>query len=51
MGKLLGSVNEVFRIPLYQRPYNWGKDQWNDLWEDLIKLDGDQTHFWGLLLP
>ncbi|MFK9116929.1 DUF262 domain-containing protein [Peribacillus frigoritolerans] len=50
IGKLLGSVNEVFRIPLYQRPYNWGKDQWNDLWEDLIRLDGDQTHFLGFII-
>ncbi|MCZ0871253.1 DUF262 domain-containing HNH endonuclease family protein [Peribacillus sp. AS_2] len=50
LGKLLGSVNEVFRIPLYQRPYNWGKDQWNDLWEDLIRLDGDETHFLGSII-
>ncbi|WP_440971224.1 DUF262 domain-containing protein [Peribacillus frigoritolerans] len=44
------SVNEVFRIPLYQRPYNWGKDQWNDIWEDLVRLDGDQTHFLGFII-
>ncbi|MEE3953438.1 DUF262 domain-containing protein [Peribacillus frigoritolerans] len=52
IGKLLGSVNEVFRIPLYQRPYNWGKDQWNDLWEDLIRLEGDsdETHFLGFII-
>jgi len=50
IGKMLGSVNEVYRIPLYQRPYNWGKDQWNDLWEDLIKLDGKETHFLGSVI-
>jgi uncharacterized protein with ParB-like and HNH nuclease domain len=52
IGKLLGSVNEVYRIPLYQRPYNWGKDQWNDLWEDLIRLlgEGDETHFLGFII-
>ncbi|WP_251552391.1 DUF262 domain-containing protein [Neobacillus muris] len=50
IGKLLGSVNEVYRIPLYQRPYNWGKDQWNDLWEDLIRLEGDETHFLGSVI-
>jgi len=50
IGKLLGSVNEVYRIPLYQRPYNWGKDQWNDLWEDLIRLEGDETHFLGSII-
>ncbi|MFB5281816.1 DUF262 domain-containing protein [Peribacillus sp. Hz7] len=50
IGKLLGSVNEVYRIPLYQRPYNWGKDQWNDLWEDLIRLEGEETHFLGSVI-
>ncbi|RDW16133.1 hypothetical protein CWR48_18285 [Oceanobacillus arenosus] len=50
IGKLLGSVNEVFRIPLYQRPYNWGRDQWNDLWEDLIRIDGNETHFLGSVI-
>jgi len=50
IGKLLGSVNEVFRIPLYQRPYNWGKDQWNDLWEDIIRIERDDTHFFGSII-
>lgn len=50
IGKMLGSVNEVYRIPLYQRTYNWGKDQWNDLWEDLIKLEGEETHFLGSVI-
>ncbi|MCM3360374.1 DUF262 domain-containing protein [Niallia sp. MER TA 168] len=50
IGKLLGSVNEVYRIPLYQRPYNWGKDQWNDLWEDIIRLEGEETHFLGSVI-
>ncbi|MBD8069296.1 DUF262 domain-containing protein [Bacillus sp. PS06] len=50
IGKMLGSVNEVYRVPLYQRTYNWGKDQWNDLWEDLIKLEGEETHFLGSVI-
>lgn len=50
IGKLLGSVNEIYRIPLYQRPYNWGKDQWNDLWEDLVRLEGEETHFLGSVI-
>lgn len=50
IGKVLGSVNEVYRIPIYQRTYNWGKDQWNDLWEDLIKLEGEETHFLGSII-
>jgi uncharacterized protein with ParB-like and HNH nuclease domain len=50
VGKLLGSVNEVYRIPLYQRTYNWGKDQWNDLWEDLINLVAGETHYLGSII-
>ncbi|MGG3561965.1 DUF262 domain-containing protein [Neobacillus rhizosphaerae] len=50
IGKLLGSVNEVYRIPLYQRTYNWGKDQWNDLWEDLINLEAGETHYLGSVI-
>ena len=26
----------VFRVPTYQRPYDWGSDQWSDLWDDVI---------------
>lgn len=50
IGKMLGSVNEVYRIPLYQRTYTWGKDQWNELWEDLIKLEEEETHFLGSII-
>lgn len=50
IGKLLGSVNEVYQIPLYQRQYDWGKDQWNDLWEDLLRLEDDETHFLGFVI-
>jgi len=52
IGKLLGSVNEVFKIPLYQRPYNWGKDQWNDIWEDLMGLveECNDNHFLGFVI-
>lgn len=50
IGKMLGSVNEVYRVPLYQRTYTWGKDQWNELWEDLIKLEEEETHFLGSII-
>lgn len=46
-----------YRIPLYQRPYQWGKQQWQTLWNDIVDhLDpGDSTdaassHFIGSMV-
>ncbi|MDA2807786.1 DUF262 domain-containing protein [Nocardiopsis suaedae] len=45
-----------FQIPLYQRPYSWGKDELSRLWEDLLEqIENDRaapagsatTHFLG----
>ncbi len=27
-----------FQIPLFQRPYSWKKENWETLWEDLMRL-------------
>ncbi|MDP2579984.1 DUF262 domain-containing protein [Shimia thalassica] len=45
----------LYRVPLYQRPYVWKKDeQWQPLWEDLRRLSEDlmsgkqpRSHFLG----
>ena len=43
-------------VPLYQRPYQWGKAQLQDLWNDIIELtedrqEGDRSsHFIGSLV-
>lgn len=50
VGKLLNSVNEVFRIPMYQRSYDWNEEQWNALWEDLMQIQGNETHFLGTII-
>lgn len=46
-----------FLVPLYQRPYQWSKDQWDTLWNDVLRLaeerqeDGPAaTHFIGSLV-
>lgn len=45
-----------YLVPLYQRPYQWGPDQWKVLWNDLIELANDReehhqsTHFLGSLV-
>lgn len=40
--------NVMYRIPPYQREYSWKKEQWEDLFEDLIEADG--SHFLGTII-
>ncbi|WP_441707895.1 GmrSD restriction endonuclease domain-containing protein [Helicobacter pylori] len=40
-------------IPIYQRVYSWGKEQCKQLWDDIIKIGGDDKmdgHFIGSIL-
>jgi uncharacterized protein with ParB-like and HNH nuclease domain len=30
-----------YRVPLFQRDYSWGPDEWDDLWQDLVALFGE----------
>ncbi len=35
-------------IPYFQRRYVWEKEEWEQLWEDLMELvDNPRTHFFG----
>ena len=38
-------------IPVFQRMYEWGKDRWESLWQDLLAVSEDSdkntTHFIG----
>lgn len=51
--------NRQYRIPLYQRPYQWTTTQWQTLWNDLAESvlpddepnpDPDFTHFIGAMV-
>lgn len=48
--------SKQYRVPLYQRPYKWGKPQLKTLWDDVVQLAGDRqadltaTHFMGSLV-
>lgn len=50
--KLLdGKIQYV--VPLYQRTYNWGEDQWEQLWDDLLEiyaLPVPRNHFIGSIV-
>ncbi|RAV32907.1 GmrSD restriction endonuclease domain-containing protein [Corynebacterium heidelbergense] len=53
--KVLEGENQ-YLVPLYQRPYQWNKPQWQTLWEDIQDLVRDRkdnpktTHFIGSLV-
>ncbi|NHA51468.1 DUF262 and DUF1524 domain-containing protein [Helicobacter pylori] len=45
--------NNQFVIPIYQRLYSWGKEQCKQLWDDIIKIGGNDKmngHFIGSIL-
>ena len=42
-----------YRVPLFQRDYSWGPDEWDDLWQDLVALFGEEpepAHYMGYLV-
>ncbi|HNS51673.1 MAG TPA: DUF262 domain-containing HNH endonuclease family protein [Anaerolineae bacterium] len=43
-------AGRLFRVPDYQRGYSWGKQQCQDLVEDLDLLGEGKEHFMGLLI-
>jgi hypothetical protein len=49
LNSLLGVPGQQFIIPEYQRPYAWGDDQIDELWEDLLGSLGS-GHFMGSLV-
>lgn len=48
--EMLSNAQEAYKVPIYQRPYAWGKDQWEDLFEDLKNLKSDDMHFFGSIV-
>jgi hypothetical protein len=47
MQNLLLDKNRAYRVPIYQRPYVWNEEQWQELYEDLIGLTNSDVHFLG----
>lgn len=47
--KQLISQDKEYRIPKYQRNYSWTKENWADLWDDIIDLEDseDKSHYMG----
>lgn len=49
--ELIGN-GKRYRVPAYQRDYSWGKEQWEDLWSDVVELLGkpDERHYMGAMV-
>ncbi len=49
LSQLLGGMDQQLVVPPYQRPYAWGREQVDDLWDDVMSsLDG--SHFMGSIV-
>jgi hypothetical protein len=44
---ILSNNQEAYAVPIYQRPYAWERDQWEDLLDDVTDLKDTETHFLG----
>jgi uncharacterized protein with ParB-like and HNH nuclease domain len=49
MGDLFNQ-NEELRIPSYQRRYSWKEEHFEDLWNDLMRIEEEGSHFFGTLV-
>ncbi|MBN1882181.1 MAG: DUF262 domain-containing protein [Deltaproteobacteria bacterium] len=45
--QLLSDQSKAYRVPLYQRPYVWNDEQWQELLDDLTNLTDSDVHFLG----
>lgn len=46
-------LKKSLSIPSYQREYTWDRDQWDDLWQDLLlteQQDDSYKHFFGQIV-
>lgn len=46
----LFSSDYFFRIPEYQRPYSWGKENCEELFDDIFESDRDNEYFLGTII-
>lgn len=42
---------KTYTVPPYQRDYSWKKDQWEDLWNDILAVrDSGNVHYMGSIV-
>ena len=48
---LFGNPDALYQIPRYQRPYSWGDEQLEKLWDDLTEAElTDPNYFLGSVI-
>jgi len=51
LGEILGVDDRQYRVPPYQRDYEWGEDQIDDFVEDLLRINREEDeHFLGTIV-
>lgn len=50
VANLLGTANEQYVIPPYQRRYSWREAQIADLYDDINLIEGNDTHLLGSIV-
>lgn len=51
IGALFGNKDALYQIPRYQRPYSWGDDELNKLWDDLREAQHiEPNYFLGSII-
>ncbi len=48
-GSLVGN-GRTFEVPPFQRDYSWDKEEWEDLWLDIIGIDEEGDHYMGYVV-
>lgn len=48
-GSLAGN-GRTFEVPPFQRDYSWDKEEWEDIWLDLIGIDEEGDHYMGYVV-
>lgn len=49
LNTILGN-GKSYQVPIYQRDYSWGSDDWEDLWNDIEDIPTDKTHYLGYIV-
>ncbi len=45
------SNGRIYRVPTYQRDYSWDRDNWEDLWLDILSSHKtNHSHYMGAIV-
>jgi len=47
--ELMGN-SAKYTVPRFQRDYSWEQEQWEDLWNDIVELKDEGSHYMGYVV-